>query len=54
MGIQSDPVFVVIGDPCAEIRAELDALSPGDFQSLKEYKMALRYFEAQLKACERE
>jgi len=54
MGIQSDPVFVVIGDPCAEIRAQLDALSPGDFQSLKAYLRALRYFEAQLKACERE
>jgi len=54
MGIPSNPVFVVIGDPCAEIRAQLDALSPGDFQSLKAYLRALRYFEAQLKACERE
>jgi hypothetical protein len=54
MGIPSDPVFVVIGDPCAEIRTQLDALSPGDFQSLKEYEKVFRYFEAQLRACERE
>ena len=40
-------------NPCQSWIDQLEDLSPGDFETLAEYKQAVSYFLGQLKACER-
>jgi hypothetical protein len=54
-GIASEPVSVDLKIyPCQEILDQLEALSPGDFNTLAEYKQAVSYYLGQLKECEKE
>ena len=41
------------GDPCWDIRNELEDLSPGDFMNLEEYRSARAQLSQQLLACEK-
>jgi hypothetical protein len=45
---------IAVPDPCADDRAELDNLSPGDFLTLAAYQKANAYLTSQVLTCERQ